>query len=125
MYLAYAAGITLVVGVLAVATAFASTALQDRLRRILPAVNRLSGALLVIVGLYVGYYGVYEVRLFEANGNPRDPVVVAAGRLQGALAGWVHRHGGWPWLVGLVVLLTAGLTVAWWDRRAARKGRGA
>ncbi|AFE14026.1 putative integral membrane protein [Mycobacterium tuberculosis RGTB423] len=61
IYLAYVAGLTLVVGVLAVAAATASSALADRLRRILPFVNRISGALLVVVGLYVGYYGLYEL----------------------------------------------------------------
>jgi cytochrome c biogenesis protein CcdA len=123
IYLAYAAGITLVVGTLAVATAFASSALAERMRRVLPLVNRLSGALLVLVGLYVGYYGVYEVRLFEANGNPQDPVVAAAGRLQGALAGWVYRHGAWPWLVVVIVLLLAGCAWAWLGGPSVRRRR--
>ncbi|MCW2686011.1 MAG: cytochrome c biosis protein [Mycobacterium sp.] len=119
IYLAYAAGISLVVGVLAVAVAFASSALIERMRRILSYVNRISGALLVLVGLYVGYYGVYEVRLFTANGNPNDPVIAAAGRVQGALAGWVHEHGAWPWVLALVVLVLG--TVAWaWRVRARR-----
>lgn len=93
IYLAYAAGFGLLVGVLAVAIALARFALIDRMRRILPYVNRISGALLAIVGLYVAYYGVYEVRLFDLQGSATDPVVAAAGRLQGRLAGWVHQHG--------------------------------
>ncbi|MGB9227079.1 cytochrome c biogenesis CcdA family protein, partial [Mycobacterium sp.] len=44
IYLAYIAGLTLVVGVLAVAVATASSALTDRIRRILPFVSRVSGA---------------------------------------------------------------------------------
>jgi cytochrome c biogenesis protein CcdA len=111
VYLAYAAGFTLVVGVLAVAAALASSATVDRMRRIVPYVNRISGALLVVVGVYVGYYGVYEIRLFTANGNPQDPVIAAAGRVQGAIAGWVHQHGAWPWLIALAVL--AMLAAAW------------
>jgi cytochrome c biogenesis protein CcdA len=105
IYLAYAAGFSLIVGVLAMAVAFASSALIDRMRRILPYINRISGALLVLVGLYVGYYGFYEVRLFTANGNPNDAVIAAAGRVQGVLAGWVHQHGAWPWVVILAVLV--------------------
>ena len=93
IYVAYAAGFALVVGALAVAVALAGSALVDRMRRILPYVNRIGGAVLILVGLYVGYYGYYEVRLFNAGGNPADPVIAAAGRLQGAIAGWVHRHG--------------------------------
>jgi cytochrome c biogenesis protein CcdA len=111
VYLAYAAGFTLVVGVLAVAAALSSVAVADRMRRIMPYVNRISGVLLVVVGLYVAYYGLYEVRLFTANGSPQDPVIAAAGRVQGAIAGWVHQHGAWPWLAALAVL--AVLTAAW------------
>lgn len=114
VYAAYVGGFTLVVGVLAVAAALASTAVVDRMRRIVPYVNRLSGALLVVVGLYVGYYGLYEIRLFWANGSPDDPVIAAAGRVQGALAGWVHRHGAWPWAVALAALLLVTLLV--WRR---------
>ncbi|WP_204807888.1 cytochrome c biogenesis CcdA family protein [Mycobacterium riyadhense] len=119
IYLAYVGGLTLVVGVLAIATATASSALADRMRRILPFVNRLSGAVLVLVGLYVSYYGIYEVRLFHAAANPQDGVIAAAGRLQGALAGWVHRHGVWPWTGALALLVAGGLVSAWY-RRARR-----
>jgi cytochrome c biogenesis protein CcdA len=113
VYVAYAAGFTLVVGVLALAAALASSATVDRMRRIVPYVNRISGVLLVVVGLYVGYYGLYEIRLFTANGNPQDPVIAAAGRVQGAIAGWVHQHGALPWLAALAVLVIAALTAAW------------
>jgi cytochrome c biogenesis protein CcdA len=123
VYVAYAGGFTLVVGVLAVAAALASSAAVDRMRRIVPYVNRISGALLVVVGLYVGYYGLYEIRLFTGNGNPEDPVVAAAGRVQGAIAGWVHQHGAWPWLVALAVLIIAALATAWRASASARYRR--
>ena len=119
IYLAYVVGLTLVVGVLAIAAATASSALVDRLRRVLPFVNRISGALLVLVGLYVGYYGVYELRLFSAKANPEDVVITSAGRLQGALAGWVHQHGVLPWAVALFVLVAGAFAGAWY-RRARR-----
>jgi cytochrome c biogenesis protein CcdA len=105
IYLAYVGGLTLVVGVLALAAATASSAVAERLRRIVPFVNRISGALLVLVGLYVAYYGVYELRLFSATvASPPDALITAAGRLQGALAGWVHQHGAWPWALALTVV---------------------
>jgi cytochrome c biogenesis protein CcdA len=116
IYLAYVAGLTLVVGVLAIAAATASSALVDHLRRVLPFVNRISGALLVLVGLYVAYYAVYELRLFNAKANPGDAVITSAGRLQGALAGWVHQHGVLPWAAALVVLVAGALARAWYRR---------
>ena len=115
VYVAYAAGIALVVGVLAVAVALASSSMVDRMRAMLPHINRISGLILVVVGLYVGYYGFYEIRLFTANGSAEDPVVSAAGRIQRALAGWVYTHGAWPWLLALGVLSAAAAAV--WARR--------
>ncbi|WNG90801.1 cytochrome c biogenesis CcdA family protein [Mycobacterium sp. ITM-2016-00318] len=118
VYVAYAAGFALIVGALAVAVALAGSALVDRLRRILPFANRIGGAVLTVVGLYVAYYGYYEVRLFTAGGSPADPVIAAAGRLQGAIAGWVHQHGAWPWVVLLVALTIPAFTWAWLSKRS-------
>jgi cytochrome c biogenesis protein CcdA len=127
VYLAYGAGFALIVGALAVAVALAGSALVERMRRILPHINPIGGAVLVVVGLYVGYYAFYEVRLFTAGGDPADPVVGAAGLLQALVAGWVHRHGAWPWLVLLGVLLLAAFVWtcrnrggATWRRRRSR-----
>ena len=116
VYGSYIAGLTLVVAALAVAAATARSTLVAKMRAVLPFVNRLSGVLLVLVGAYVGYYGVYEVRLFGANGNPEDAVIAAAGRLQGTLAAWVHEHGGWPW----AVVMALALVVTWYLRRRTR-----
>jgi len=123
IYLAYAAGFALVVGALAVAVALAGSALVDRMRRILPYVNRIGGVVLILVGLYVGYYGYYEVQLFNAGASPEDPVIAAAGRLQGAIAGWVHRHGPWPWILVLGVLVVAVAALGAWRARSRARLR--
>ncbi|MFG1932755.1 cytochrome c biogenesis CcdA family protein [Mycobacterium sp. NPDC048908] len=120
VYLAYVGGFALVVGVLAMGAALATSAVADRMRRIVPHVNRISGALLVVVGGYVGYYGFYEIRLFSGNGSAEDPVIAAAGRVQGAVAGWVHQHGAWPWLVAMAVLVAAATSLRVRYRRADR-----
>ncbi len=122
VYAAYAAGIALVVGALAVAVALASATAIGRMRRMLPFVNRASGAVLVAVGLYVAYYGWYELRLFDGTGSAEDPVIGAAGRVQRAVAGWVYQHGAWPWLV--VLCLTVGTVAALaWSRTRRRLQR--
>ncbi len=123
IYLAYVAGLTLVVGVLAVAAAAASTAVADRLRRALPFVHRLGGALLVPVGLYVAYYGVYELRLSGPRATGPDAVITAAGRLQGVLAGWVHDHGARPWAVALILLSVGAFAGALHRRAKHPRGR--
>jgi cytochrome c biogenesis protein CcdA len=119
VYLAYAGGFALVVGTLAVGAAFTSSALADRLRGALPVIGRISGLLVLAVGLYVTYYGVYELRIFHTDAAVDDPVISAAGRLQTTIAGWVHGHGGWPWVVALAVLLLA--AAAAWRRRHIRR----
>ncbi|MGH3864379.1 hypothetical protein [Actinokineospora sp.] len=80
---------TLVVGVLATAVALATSTVTTGFRRMLPHINRIGGGLLVIFGLYVGYYGVYELRLYLGNGDAGDPVIEAAGAIQETVAGWV------------------------------------
>ena len=121
VYVAYALGIALVVGVLAVAVALASATMLERTRRILPYVNRISGLVLVLVGLYVAYYGWFELRLFAGAGGATDPVIDAAGRAQRALAGWVYRNGAWPWLLMLAAMAApAVLTLVARRRRRAR-----
>lgn len=119
-FLAYAAGFTLIVGTLAVASALTSSALVDRMRRILPYVNRLSGAILLLVGAYVAYYGWYELQLFAARGDSRDPVMAVAARWQGTLAGWVFAHGPWPWLAALAAMIVIAPGWTHWRRRARR-----
>jgi cytochrome c biogenesis protein CcdA len=110
VFVAYAVGMGLVVGVLAVAVALARDGLVRRLRGVMPYVNRISGALLVLAGLYIAYYGGYEIRL--ASGEiTDDPVIAAATAVQGAVARLITDAG--PWLVGaaLVALVVVPLVV--------------
>jgi cytochrome c-type biogenesis protein len=108
-YLVYALGMALVVGVLAVSVALASSAVTTWVRRVQPYVHRIGGAILVLAGLYIGYYGVYELRLFHSDGSADDPIVDGAGRLQQVLAGWVDQLGPIPLVSGLVVLVGGGV----------------
>jgi cytochrome c biogenesis protein CcdA len=106
-YVAYGLGMALVVGVLATAVALAGSTVPSAARRLLPHVNRMGGALLVLVGLYVGYYGGYELRLYFAGGSASDPVVEAAAVVQEHLAAWVNEYGPLPWLAALLVVVVA------------------
>lgn len=120
-YLAYAAAMALVVGVLAAAVALAGATVTSAARRILPHVTRLGGALLVIVGLYVGYYGIYELRLFFGHADPRDPVMLGAAAIQQTVAGWLDGIGVWPLLAALAVLVIASVLLG---KRLTRSARG-
>ncbi|WP_282785666.1 MULTISPECIES: cytochrome c biogenesis protein CcdA [unclassified Nocardia] len=120
-YLAYGAGMTLLVGVLAVVVALAGAAATAWTRKLLPYIGRVSGVLLVLSGLYVTYYGIYELRLFFGDGDADDPVIVAASRIQEAISRWVGDLGWRPLLVVLVaVFAVAG--IGWRLVRARRRG---
>lgn len=119
LFLAYAAGMALVVGVTAVAVALVRTSLIARMRRVAEVVPRLGGAVLAVSGAYVAYYGWYEVRLTREVTT--DPVVTAATRVQHAIAGLLSDAG-----VGVVAAIFAALlAVAWLTTRRSRPRRPA
>jgi cytochrome c biogenesis protein CcdA len=119
VFLTYAAGTALVVGIVTVATALARDGVTVWLRGALPYVTRVGGGLLVVAGAYVAYYGWYERRVF-AGGAVEDPVVGAALRIQSALNQSLLTLGpAWLSLV-LVGLLVAGGAILLVSRRLAR-----
>jgi cytochrome c biogenesis protein CcdA len=115
VFVAYAVGMGLVVGVLAVAVALAQDGLVRRLRGVMPYVNRISGGLFVLAGAYVAYYGVYELRL-ASGGVIDDPVISAATSIQGAVAGFIADLGPWLIAAALVALVGLGLLVRYLQR---------
>jgi cytochrome c biogenesis protein CcdA len=96
LFVAYAGGMALLVGAAAGVVAVADAALVRRMRRYAGTASRLGGALAMIAGGYVAWYGWYELRVL-AGGDPGDPVVDVAGRVQAALAAGVAALGPW-WL---------------------------
>jgi len=105
-FLAYAAGMGLAVGAVALAVALSRGAPIGRLRRWGPLVTRVGGGLLAAAGGYVAYYGWYEVRTLRGQVGS-DPVIGAAETVQRWLAGGLAGLGA-GWLAVLVGLLVAG-----------------
>ena len=88
LYVAYAVGMGLLVGIAAVAVALARRGLVTGLRRTGRWVPRVTGLLLLLVGAYVAWYGAWELRVL-AGDDPADPIIEAAARLQRTVADWV------------------------------------
>lgn len=117
LFVAYAAGMGLVVGTLAVATALAAGAVRGglvaRVRASSATLARISGALLLLAGAYVAWYGFWELRvlgLLGDAGGGGDPVVGAAESVQRVLAQAVSLAGPLGWLAaGAILLGLAGL----------------
>ena len=104
LFLAYAAGMGLVVGTAAVAVGLARTGFVSRIRATGRFLPRLSGALLLVAGGYVAWYGAWELRVLHA-GAGTDVVVDAAGRLQRWLAGNAQTLGALGFVAVLVFLV--------------------
>jgi len=119
LFLAYAAGMGLVVGTLAVATVFASPAAVGRLRGAGRWAPRAAGGLLAVAGAYVAYYGWWELRVL-GGADASDPVIETAATLQQDLAGLVDAPGPVGWLVAGLVLLAAALAVCQRSRQVAK-----
>jgi cytochrome c-type biogenesis protein len=92
LFATYAAGMALVVGTAAVAVALAQVSLVRAVRRLAPVLGRAAGALMILVGAYVAWYGGYELRVF-GGGDGADPIVDTAAGVQAAIAGWIDRLG--------------------------------
>lgn len=114
-YVVYAIGMGAVVGLLAIAAATASTGIVSRMRRAAPVISRLSGALLLLAGAYVAWYGWYELRVF-AGAATGDPVVDAAVQVQSALTRFVASTGVVS-LIVVAVMVTIVVAVAFIVRR--------
>lgn len=85
LFAAYAVGMGVVVGVAAVAVALARTGAVGRMRGAGRWLPRAAGALVLVVGAYVAWYGLWEVRVLR-GADPADPVVDAALAVQAWLS---------------------------------------
>jgi hypothetical protein len=102
-----------VVGVTAVAVALVRVSLVARVRPLLGVVPRVGGAILLGSGLYVAYYGRYELRLArDLRLAGRDPLVAAAGDVQRWLSNLVGAVGAVPLTVLLAVLVLVPVLLA-------------
>ena len=110
LFLAYAGGMGLVIGVVALAVALVRVSALARLRRAAALVPRLGGVVLLVAGTYVAYYGWYELRLVkDLRTSGHDPIVNIASGLQHGLSEAVSRVGA-GWLVlALATLVLVGL----------------
>lgn len=107
LFLAYAVGMGLVVGTVAVTTALASGTLTTYLRRSGSWAPRVAGLLLAVAGAYVAYYGWWEIRVLDGRGFD-DPVIAGAAFVQQALERLVTGPGpaGWLAIGSLLIVLT-------------------
>jgi cytochrome c-type biogenesis protein len=117
VFLAYGAGMALVLMALAVTVACAREGLARRLRPALPHVGRVSGALLIASGAYLVYYWA-RIRFGDQVTLANDPIVGFATRYSAELQSFAERHGA-PLVIVASVIVGLALISAL-SRRARR-----
>jgi len=119
-FVTYGLGMSITVGVAAMVVALAGASAASSFPRILPHIGRIVGAVVLLTGLYVAYYGYYEIRLFFTDAGPNDPIIEAAAVVQGWLVRQVNALGAMP-LLGVVVAMV--VVAVGWRVRARRRER--
>lgn len=108
LFLGYAVGMGLVVAVASTAVALTRTRLIVRLRRGGTIAARIGGLVLLLSGLYIAWYGTWELRVLH-TGATNDSVVAVASHLQF----WIANHvaGLGPAGLAIALLVLAALAV--------------
>jgi cytochrome c biogenesis protein CcdA len=109
VFAAYAAGMAAILVILTIAVALARVGLVRGMRRVLPYVNIGAGALAVLAGAYVAYYGYWELRTLR-GGSPPDGPITLVGEWSGKVTTWVDSVGS-AWVLGLAAVTIAALVL--------------
>jgi cytochrome c-type biogenesis protein len=108
-YLAYAAGMGLVVITLTVAVALGQQGFIRNMRKVLPHINRAAAVLLVLAGAYVAYYGAFEWQQEHSDrvrgGGLADWMFTQNGRV----LTWLQGHSS---LIGIIAVALIGTIAA-------------
>ena len=79
--------------------------------------GRIAGVIVLLTGLYVAYYGYYEIRLNFGAGSADDPVINAASEVQTWLVSVVDETGVWPLLGGIALIVVVAAASSYAVRR--------
>ncbi|MUM15446.1 cytochrome c biogenesis protein CcdA [Mycobacterium sp. CBMA271] len=120
-FIAYGAGMAVTVGVAALAVALLGNSVQASMRKVLPYVGRIAGVIVLLTGLYVTYYGYYEIRMNFGDGTADDPVINAASKVQNWLVNMVDATGVWPLVGGITLIVIVAVSSSYAVRRSGRR----
>jgi len=117
-FVVYAVGMGAVVGALALSVALAQTQVVRAMRSAGRVVPRVAGGLVLVAGLYVAWFGWFELRVL-AGTTTSDPVIDRALAVQGVLTRLLQSVGpGVLLAVAAVVVVLAAVAVL--TRRSRR-----
>lgn len=108
-FLAYAAGMGVILTALTAALALAQTSLVGEMRRVGRHVKKAGALLLAMAGAYVAYYGWYTLRVYDGETDPGGPA-----QLGYEFSAWMSDRiaGTGPLRVGLLAILAIVVIIA-------------
>jgi len=107
VFVSYALGMGALITALTVAVALARGGVVAGFRKAMRWVNPASGVLVLLAGLYMAYYGWYEVRLDRSDTVVKDPIIDRAIKLQSSISSWIDQVG-----TGRLGLISLGIVAA-------------
>ena len=115
-FLAYGIGMGVVITFLTMSLALAKSNIAANMRRLLPYIGRISGVLLILAGIYMIDYGIWDYRVIVGNDFDAGNLLVDHfGEFQQAATTWIQETT--TERIGLISLLgiVGALVVAWRD----------
>lgn len=122
-FVAYGLGMGMTLAILTLAVALARSGIVTTFRRLLPHIQKISGALLVVAGVFVAYYGWVEVQELGAGGS--SPVVDWTRGVQSWLQNHAEGIGGGRLAVAASIIVAASIAIALLRRKPATSDRSA
>ncbi|MEM9033875.1 MAG: cytochrome c biogenesis CcdA family protein [Actinomycetota bacterium] len=121
-FVTYGLGMGLLISILTLAVALAQTSVVTTIRKALPYVTRVSGVLLVLAGLYVAWYGWWEVRTLRGDFSD-DPIAGVGEDVQQWVTQQINDIGATTlaWWFGGALVVAFGASVALRRRRKDRQ----
>jgi hypothetical protein len=113
VFVAYGLGMGAVIMTLTIGLALAKTSIATNMRKILPWVNRISGVLLVLSGIYLVVYGWWEIQVLRGNIS-QNSLVSFFENMQSQVNLWIDETGATRLGCGLLILVAIALLRALW-----------
>ena len=109
-FVAYGVGMGALVGMLTIAVGFARVGIVNKLRGAMPYIGRISGILLVPTGLFVMYYGYFEIQQLRNPGTP-NALIDTVTEVQTDLTRWITDVGEARIGIALAIIIAAAIGI--------------
>lgn len=123
VFLAYAFGMGAVIITLTLALALARTGVATNMKKVLPWVNRISGMLLLLAGIYLLFYGWWEIQVLR--GNLKTNFIIDLGeKVQSSIVNRINNIGPAKLGVAFLIFIAVVVVAAFTKKLASNKNTG-